>query len=99
MTSSANDKKLALAAGRSIWASPCCAMSSRRPSTTECWNAGPDARSLAARLSRLDILLEATGEKDVELGREVAARARGLCRVIHGYRDVSPAVSEIFAGR
>lgn len=62
-------------------------------------NAGPDPRPLAARLPRLDVLLDATGEKDVELGRELAAKGRGVCRVVHGHRDVAPAVSEIFAGR
>lgn len=62
-------------------------------------NAGPDPRPLAARLPRLDVLLDATGEKDVELGRELAARGRGQCRIIHGYRDVAPAISEIFALR
>ncbi|GAA3635243.1 hypothetical protein GCM10022200_18180 [Microbacterium awajiense] len=62
-------------------------------------NAGPDPRPLAARLPRLDVMLDATGEKDVALGRELAARGRGVCRVIHGYRDVAPAVSEIFTGR
>lgn len=61
-------------------------------------NAGPDPRPLAARLPRLDVLLDATGEKDVELGRQLAAKGRGVCRIIHGHRDVAPAVSEIFAG-
>jgi Mg-chelatase subunit ChlD len=60
-------------------------------------NAGPDPRPLAARLPRLDVLLDATGEKDVELGRELAARGRGLCRIIRGYRDVAPAVTRFFA--
>lgn len=59
-------------------------------------NAGPDPRPLASRLPRLDVLLDASGEKDVELGRELAARGRGLCRVIHGFRDVAPALSAIF---
>ena len=40
------------------------------------------------------MLLDATGEKDIDLGRELAAKGRGLCRVIHGYRDVAPAVSD-----
>lgn len=61
-------------------------------------NAGVDPRPLAARLPRLDVLLDATGEKDIDLGRELAARGRGLCRVIHGYRDVAPAISQIFGG-
>lgn len=62
-------------------------------------NAGPDPRPLAARLPRLDVLLDATGEKDIDLGRELAARGRGTCRIIHGYRDVAPAISEIFGLR
>lgn len=60
-------------------------------------NAGPDPRPLAARLPRLDVLLDATGEKDIDLGRELAAAGRGTCRVVQGYRDVAPAVSRIFA--
>jgi Mg-chelatase subunit ChlD len=59
-------------------------------------NAGPDPRPVAARLPRLDVLLDATGENDLELGRELAARGRGSCRVIRGYRDVAPALAEIF---
>jgi Mg-chelatase subunit ChlD len=62
-------------------------------------NAGPDPRPLAARLPRLDVLLDATGEKDIELGRELAARGRGKCRIVHGYRDVAPAISDIFSSR
>jgi len=60
-------------------------------------NAGADPRPLAARLPRLDVLLDATGEKDIELGRELAARGRGQCRIIHGHRDVAPAVTSIFS--
>lgn len=56
-------------------------------------NAGPDPRPLAAKLPRLDVLLDASGEKDVELGRELASRGRGICRVIHHYRQVAPALS------
>lgn len=59
-------------------------------------NAGPDPRPIAARLARLDVLLDATGEHDLELGRELAARGRGLCRVVRGFRDVAPALEEIF---
>ncbi len=62
-------------------------------------NAGPDPRPLAARLPRLDVLLDATGEKDIDLGRELAARGRGTCRIVHGYRDVAPAISEMFGLR
>ena len=60
-------------------------------------NAGPDPRPLAARLPRLDVLLDATGEQDVGLGRELASRGRGACHVLRGYRDVASAVTAIFA--
>lgn len=60
-------------------------------------NAGPDPRPLAARLPRLDVLLDADGEKDVELGRELARSGRGTMRVIRGHRDVAPAVRAAFA--
>lgn len=58
-------------------------------------NAGPDPRPFAAKLPRLDVLLDASGEKDVDLGRELASRGRGTCHVIHDYRQVAPALSEI----
>ncbi len=60
-------------------------------------NAGPDPRPYAAALPRVDVLLDATGEKDVDLGREIASRGRGRCHVLGGHRDVAPAVTEIFA--
>src|SRR5690606_6376149 len=44
-------------------------------------NAGPDPRTFAAQLPRLDVLLDASGEKDVDLGRELASRGRGTCHV------------------
>lgn len=59
-------------------------------------NAGPDPRPFAAKLPRLDVLLDASGEKDVELGRELASRGRGTCHVIRSHRDVAPALSAIF---
>lgn len=59
-------------------------------------NAGPDPRPLAARLPRLDVLLDADGEKDVELGRELAAAGRGTLRVIRTHRDVAPALGAMF---
>ena len=60
-------------------------------------NAGPDPRTFAARLPRLDVLLDASGEKDVDLGRELASRGRGTCHVIRHHRAVAPALSAIFA--
>jgi Mg-chelatase subunit ChlD len=60
-------------------------------------NAGPDPRTAAARLPRLDVLLDTTGEKDLELGSELARLGRGRVRPIRHHRDVAPALSEIFA--
>jgi Mg-chelatase subunit ChlD len=60
-------------------------------------NAGPDPRIVAARLPRLDVLLDATGERDVELGRDLARIGRGTLHVVQDYRGVAPAVSEIFS--
>ena len=59
-------------------------------------NAGPDPRGPAARLPRLDVLLDASGEKDVELGRELASIGRGHLRIVTTHRDVAPALSRIF---
>lgn len=56
-------------------------------------NAGPDPRPFAAKLPRLDVLLDASGEHDVELGRQLASLGHGTCRVIRTYRQVAPAVS------
>jgi Mg-chelatase subunit ChlD len=60
-------------------------------------NAGPDPRPLAARLPRLEVLLDTTGEQDPELARDLARLGRGRLRNIRTYRDVDPALSEIFA--
>jgi Mg-chelatase subunit ChlD len=60
-------------------------------------NAGPDPRGAAARLPRLDVLLDASGEQDVELGRELAAAGRGRCRVVREHRDVAAALGRVFA--
>jgi Mg-chelatase subunit ChlD len=59
-------------------------------------NAGPDPREAAARLPRLDVLIDVSGEKDVELGHELAAAGRGTARLIHSYRDVAPALGAFF---
>ncbi|WP_342661416.1 hypothetical protein Rruber_05182 (plasmid) [Rhodococcus ruber] len=60
-------------------------------------NAGPDPREVAGRLPRLDVLLDASGEHDLDLGRELAATGRGRCRVIRNHHDVVPALQAIFA--
>jgi Mg-chelatase subunit ChlD len=61
-------------------------------------NAGPDPRSAAARLPRLDVLLDTSGEVDRELGRDLASTGRGLVRPVRDHRDVAPALGAIFAG-
>jgi Mg-chelatase subunit ChlD len=60
-------------------------------------NAGPDPRPLAARLPRLDVLLDTSGEQDGELARELARLGRGRLRLIRAYTDVAPALSAVFA--
>jgi len=60
-------------------------------------NAGPDPRPFAARLPRLDILLDTTGEQDPDLARDLARLGRGRLRQVRTYRDVAPALSEVFA--
>jgi Mg-chelatase subunit ChlD len=60
-------------------------------------NAGPDPRPFAARLPRLEILLDTTGEQDPDLARDLARLGRGRLRQIRTYRDVAPALSEFFA--
>ncbi len=60
-------------------------------------NAGPDPRPLAAALPRLDVLLDVSGEQDVELGRELAAAGHGILRLARTYHDVGPAISDMFS--
>jgi Mg-chelatase subunit ChlD len=59
-------------------------------------NAGPDPRPFAARLPRLDVLLDVTGEQDAELARDLARLGRGRLRQVRTYRDVAPALSLFF---
>jgi Mg-chelatase subunit ChlD len=60
-------------------------------------NAGPDPRRAAAGLVRLDVLLDASGEHDAELARDLARLGRGRLARTRSYRDVAPAVSGLFA--
>jgi len=60
-------------------------------------NAGPDPRPLAARLPRLDVLLDVSGENDEQLGRELARIGRGALRRIRTFHDVAPALRDVFA--
>ena len=61
-------------------------------------NAGPDPRPVAARLPRLDVLLDVSGERDVDLGRDLARAGRGRVRLIRDHRDVAAALAAFFAG-
>jgi len=61
-------------------------------------NAGPDPRPFAAKLPRLDVLLDTSGEQDPYLARDLARLGRGRVRQVRGYRDVAPALSEFFSG-
>ena len=62
-------------------------------------NAGPDPRPLAAALPRLDVLLDVSGERDVELGRELARDGHGTLHLVRDFHDVAPAVSQVFRER
>jgi len=61
-------------------------------------NAGPDPRPLAARLPRLEVLFDTSGEQDPDLARDLARLGRGRLRRIRGYRDVAPALGDMFGG-
>jgi Mg-chelatase subunit ChlD len=61
-------------------------------------NAGPDPRPVAARLPRLDVLLDVSGEQDVDLGRDLARAGRGRIRLVRDHRDVADGLGSLFAG-
>ncbi|MCU1446107.1 MAG: hypothetical protein JWP54_1765 [Cryobacterium sp.] len=61
-------------------------------------NAGPDPREVAARLPRLDVLIDVSGEKDIDLGRDLARVGRGKARLVRTFRDVAPALGALFGG-
>jgi Mg-chelatase subunit ChlD len=61
-------------------------------------NAGPDPRPFAARLPRLDVLFDVSGEQDEELARDLVRLGRGRLRRIRAYTDVAPALGAVFAG-
>ncbi|MEI4280623.1 vWA domain-containing protein [Klenkia terrae] len=59
-------------------------------------NAGPDPRIAAARLPRLDVLLDTSGEQDVDLGRDLAQVGRGRVRLVRDHTDVARALTAVF---
>ncbi len=62
-------------------------------------NAGPDPRTAASRLPRLDVLLDTSGEDDVELGRDLARMGRGRIRLVRDHTDVARALTAVFSDR
>lgn len=60
-------------------------------------NAGPDPRTVAARLPRLDVLIDVAGEQNRELGRDLARAGRGRAVPVRTHRDVAPGLTRIFA--
>ncbi|MHA3704745.1 vWA domain-containing protein [Jatrophihabitans sp. YIM 134969] len=60
-------------------------------------NAGPDPRPAAAQLARLDVLLDTSGEHDLDLARDLARAGRGGLATVHTHRDVAPALRRLFA--
>jgi Mg-chelatase subunit ChlD len=60
-------------------------------------NAGPDPRGAAARLPRLDVLLDVGGEHDAEIARELARAGRGIVAPVRGFADVAPALERALA--
>lgn len=61
-------------------------------------NEGPDPRIAAARLPRLDVIVDTSAEHDLVLARDLARAGRGTAHAAHSYRDIAPAVSAIFGG-
>ena len=59
-------------------------------------NAGPDPRELATGTPRLDVLIDVSGESDIELGRELAHYGHGRAYVIRDHRDVAPSLTDAF---
>lgn len=55
-------------------------------------NAGPEPAAVAARLPRLDVLLDTSGEQDPDLAGDLARQGRGVVATVTGYRDVAPAL-------
>jgi Mg-chelatase subunit ChlD len=60
-------------------------------------NAGPDPRPLAARLPRLDVLFDTSGEQDEDLARDLARLGHGRLLRAATYRDIAPALTTLFA--
>lgn len=60
-------------------------------------NAGPDPRTVAATLPRLDVLLDTSGEKDLEMARDLARWGRGRLETVRTFRDLPRALTRILS--
>jgi len=59
-------------------------------------NAGPDPRLVATHLPRLDVLVDTSGEHDTDLARDLARFGHGRLARVSTYRDVAPALVNLF---
>ncbi len=59
-------------------------------------NAGPDPRTFAARLKRLDVLVDTSGEHDLDLARDLARLGHGRLAAVPDHRRVAPAITRFF---
>ena len=62
-------------------------------------NAGPDPAAIARGAPRLDVLVDVSGEHDLEVARGVARAGRGLALPVRSHRDVAAAVTRCFTDR
>lgn len=60
-------------------------------------NAGPDPCALAARLPRLDVLFDVSGENDPDMARDLGRSGRGRTLPVRSHRDVAVALNAAFA--
>jgi hypothetical protein len=60
-------------------------------------NAGPDPRLQAAKIGRLDVLLQTDGEHDADLAHDMARLGRGNLFPVARYQDVAVALNKIFS--
>lgn len=58
-------------------------------------NAGPDPRPAAAALPRVDVLLDTSGEHDLDVARDIARIGHGQVAVVRGHRDVPAALEAL----
>ena len=58
-------------------------------------NAGPDPRVAAGQLPRLDVLLDTSGEHDLDLARDLARVGRGRLSQARTFREVPAALARL----